>query len=93
MAVININGNSLGPEAPSPVLRSFGFVQDTAQGTDYIVIQTNSPLTKDIKKELLDKNVVIQEKVSDDTHLCQYKPEVCWASLIAFPHCIPMTYG
>jgi len=74
MTVITINGNSIDPEAPT--LRTFGLVQETAQDSDYILIQTNSPLTKDVKKELAEKQVIIQEKVSDDTYLCGYKLEV-----------------
>ncbi|KAH7199292.1 peptidase S8/S53 domain-containing protein [Fusarium oxysporum] len=73
MKVITINGNSLDPDAPT--LRNFGLVHETAKDSDYILIQTNSPLTNDIKKELTDKKVVLQEKVSDDTYLCGYKRE------------------
>ncbi|KAH6975767.1 hypothetical protein EDB80DRAFT_867777 [Ilyonectria destructans] len=50
-------------------------MQETAEGSNYILIQTNNPLTKDIKKELTNKQVVIQEKVSDNTYLCGYKPK------------------
>ena len=81
MAIITINGNSVDPDAPT--LRTFGLTQETAQDSDYILIQTNSPLTKDIKKELAEKQVVIQEKVSDDTYLCGYKPEVSCTRPIA----------
>ncbi|KAK0728749.1 peptidase S8/S53 domain-containing protein [Lasiosphaeria miniovina] len=74
MAIITINGNSLDPEAPA--LQAFGLVQETAQDSDYILIQTNGPLTKDVKRVLVEKQAVIQEKVSDDTYLCKYTPEV-----------------
>ena len=75
MAVISINGNSLDPKAPT--LRAFNLVQETAKDLDYILVQTNRPLTKEIKKELAKKHVEIQEKVSEDTYLCRYIWEVC----------------
>lgn len=73
MGIISINGNSLDPKAPN--LEAFNLVHETAKGSDYILIQTNSPLTKDIK-ETLAKKVEIQEKVSDDTYLCRYTSDV-----------------
>ncbi|KAK3374537.1 peptidase S8 family protein [Podospora didyma] len=72
MAIITINGNSIDTEPPT--LQGFGLVQETAEDSDYILIQTNSPLTKDIKQQLVEKEVVVQEKVSDDTYLCKYTP-------------------
>ena len=74
MSIISINGNSLDPNAPT--LRAFNLVQDTAKSSNYILVQTNSPLTKEIKKGLAEKHVEIQEKVSEDTYLCRYTPEV-----------------
>ncbi len=74
MAIITVNGNSLDPN--SPTLRAFNLVSETAKGSDYILIQTDRPLTKAIKEELGQKDVKIQEKVSEDTYLCGYKPEV-----------------
>jgi serine protease AprX len=74
MAIISINGNSLDPSAPT--LEAFNLVQETAEDSDYILIQTNSPLTKDIKQNLAEKQVEIQEKVSEDTYLCRYTPNV-----------------
>jgi hypothetical protein len=74
MAIITINGNSLDPT--SPTLSAFGLAQETAEGSGYILIQTNGPLTKEIKKELADKGVELHEKVSENTYLCGYKPEV-----------------
>lgn len=73
MPVITINGNTLDPEAPT--LQTFGLVQETAKDSNYILIQTDGPLTKDIKRTLADKAVDIQQKVSDDTYLCGYKPD------------------
>lgn len=75
MAIITINGNSLDPDAPT--LGVLNLVQETAKGSNYILIQTTSPLTKEIKKELAEKQVKIQEKVSEDTYLCEYELEVC----------------
>ncbi|KAJ4300553.1 hypothetical protein N0V88_003231 [Collariella sp. IMI 366227] len=73
MGVITINGNSLDPSAPT--LRALNLSQETAKGSDYILIQAEAPLTKEIKKELAEKQVEIQEKVSEHTYLCHYKPQ------------------
>ncbi|GAB1317445.1 hypothetical protein MFIFM68171_07655 [Madurella fahalii] len=72
MAIITINGNSIDPSAQT--LSAFGLEQETAKDSNYILIQTNSPLTKETKKELSDKQVEINEKVSERTYLCGYKP-------------------
>jgi len=53
MAIITINGNFIVLEAP--ILRAFGLAQDTVTGSDYILIQTKGPLTKEIKKDLADQ--------------------------------------
>ena len=73
MPVITINGNTLDPEAPT--LRAFGLAQETAKDSNYILIQADGPLTKDVKHILAQKKVDIQQKVSDDTYLCGYEPE------------------
>lgn len=79
MPIISINGNTLDPDTPVPALRTLNLVQDTAQDSNYILIQTNGPLTKDIKRGLAEAQVTVQEKVSDDTYLCKYEPEVTWS--------------
>lgn len=50
IAVITINSNSINPKALT--LRTFRLVQKTTKDSNYILIQTNRPLTKNIKQEL-----------------------------------------
>ncbi|KAK5653727.1 hypothetical protein OQA88_7883 [Cercophora sp. LCS_1] len=73
MPLITINGNTLDPEAPT--LKAFGLAQEMAKDSNYILIQTDGPLTKEVKRTLADKKVDVQQKVSDDTYLCRYEPE------------------
>lgn len=53
MTVITINSNALDSKAPT--LYIFSLVQETVEDSDYILIQINNSLIKDIKKELADK--------------------------------------
>ncbi len=73
MTIITINGNSLDTE--SPALAAFNLVPETAKDSNYILIQTNGPLTKEIKEQLKEEEVDIQERVFENTYLCGYKPE------------------
>jgi hypothetical protein len=74
MPTITINGNSLDPQGPR--VQSLGLSQPTIEESNYILIQTTGPLTKTIKQELKQKQVVIQKKVSENTYLCGFKPTV-----------------
>jgi serine protease AprX len=73
MAIITINGNSFDTE--SPILRAFNLVRETAKDSNYILLQANGSLTKDIKETLEQRQVKIHERVSENTYLCEYKPE------------------
>src|SRR5262249_3952753 len=62
-----------------------------ASQSDYILIQTDSPLTDDQKAHLGNLRVALQEYISENTYLCSYKPTdlggiralsyVVWANL------------
>ncbi|KAK3311608.1 peptidase S8/S53 domain-containing protein [Chaetomium strumarium] len=73
MTIITINGNSLDTE--SLAHGAFNLVPETAKDSNYILIQTDGPLTKEIKEQLKKEEVDIQERVSENTYLCGYKPE------------------
>src|SRR5579864_6300337 len=73
MARITINGISLDPVADSHALGLAGLVSADASKSDYILIQTKTPLTQDQQDQLANLGVVIHEYVSDNTYQCSYK--------------------
>jgi subtilisin family serine protease len=74
MATITINGNSLDPLAQSNKLMELGLDSDDSSESNYILLQTNGPLTKQQKQQLKDLGVVIQEYVPDDSYIAYYPP-------------------
>ena len=89
MGTVTINGNTL--DLAAPTLQALGLWQETADKSNYILIQLNGPLTKGIKKELAEKKVEVQEKVSADTYLCRYAPAVLPTSMHMSP-CTSLAY-
>src|SRR4051812_30980457 len=91
MARITINGVSLDPTAEAAAAEVAGLVSADASGSNYILIQTDGPLTDEQREELAGLGVVLQEYVPDDTYLCNYKasnlapiralPYVRWANV------------
>ncbi len=73
MALITINGVSLDPVAQSQALRAAGLESVDASKSDYILVQTSTPLSPSQQDELARLGVVIQEYVSENTYLCGYK--------------------
>src|SRR5947209_7462798 len=74
MAQITINGVSLDPLAQSAGLRAASLESADASASDYILIQTDGPLTDDQKAQLRQLGVGIQEYVPESTYLCGYRP-------------------
>jgi serine protease AprX len=74
MALITINGVSLDPEAQAVGLRAAGLEAESAAGSDYILIQTEAPLTSAQKDQLAGLGVEIHEYVPEQTYLCGYRP-------------------
>jgi serine protease AprX len=72
MSKITINGVTLDPLAQGPALAAANLHSADATDSDYILIQTTQPLSKDMKSELTNMGVVILEYVPDDTYLCYY---------------------
>lgn len=91
MSTITINGNSLDPVEQKTELMSLGLDSVDSSQSDYILLQTRSPLDKEQKKQLKDANVDILEYVPDDTYIAHYLPKdltpvrrlpfVAWAGL------------
>ena len=72
MSKITINGVTFDPLAQGPAFAAANLHSADATDSDYILIQTAQPLSKDMKSELTNMGVVILEYVPDDTYLCNY---------------------
>ena len=72
MSKITINGVTFDPLTQGPALAAANLHSADATDSDYILIQTTQPLSKDMKSELTNMGVVILEYVPDDTYLCNY---------------------
>jgi serine protease AprX len=74
MALMTMNGISFDPEVQAAGLRAAGLETDSADRSNYILIQVEAPLTREQKDELTSLGVVIHEYVPDLTYLCGYRP-------------------
>ncbi len=72
MSKITINGVTVDPLAQGPALAAASLESADATDSNYILIQTKKPLSKDMKNKLAKMGVVILEYVPDDTYLCNY---------------------
>jgi serine protease AprX len=91
MARITINGVSVDPVAQSAGLRAAALESADASQSNYILIQTDGPLTDDQKAQLSDLGVEIHEYVPENTYVCGYRasdlsairalPFVVWADV------------
>ncbi len=72
MSQITINGIRLDPLAQGPAIAAANLRSIDATDSDYILVQTNQPLSKDMKAELKNMGIVILEYVPDDTYLCNF---------------------
>ena len=72
MSKITINGITVDPLAQGPALAAAGLNSADATDSNYILIQTEQPLSKNEKNELTSMGVTILEYVPDDTYLCHY---------------------
>jgi hypothetical protein len=91
MSQITINGVSFDPATDAQAFATAGLASVDASSSDYILIQTETPLTPEQKDELAGLGVVVNEYVSDNTYLCGYKaadlsairalPYVAWTNV------------
>ena len=72
MSKITINGITFDPLVQEPALAAANLRSADAADSDYILIQTKQPLSRDMKNELTSIGVVILEYVPDDTYLCNF---------------------
>ena len=75
MATITINGNSLDPLAQKAEFAALGLDTADSSQSDYILIQTKAPLTKDQRQQLKDAQATVLEYVPDDTYIAHYPPK------------------
>lgn len=74
MTLISINGNALHPHAQEAQFKDKGLWSETAENSNYILIQVDEPLTEEQKDELKKLDAEITEYVSENTYMAEYKP-------------------
>ena len=72
MATITINGVTLDPAAQRPALRAANLLSADAHDSDYLLVQTKGPLTKEQRAALEKTGAKILEFVPQDTYVCHY---------------------
>jgi serine protease AprX len=73
MNQITINGISFDPTAPGPATAALA--KTDAADSNYILVQTNGPLTDSQRSQLEKLGVIVHEYVSENTYLCTFKPK------------------
>jgi len=73
MSQITINGISFDPLAPGAATASFA--KSDASDSNYILVQTKSPLTDAQRAQLEGLGAMVHEYVSENTYLCSFKPK------------------
>ncbi|KAL9100487.1 MAG: hypothetical protein Q9163_004142 [Psora crenata] len=71
---ITINGNTIEPTLHGPGLELSSLDARDASGTQYILIQTEGPLSSEQKEDLKSAGAVCEIYISEDTYLCRYEP-------------------
>ena len=84
MKTITINGISIDPTAPKPVLAALSLNNATAKDSDYIIVQTRQPLDKARRAELAKSGATILESVPGDSYICHF-PKTNLAKVRALP--------
>ena len=72
MATITINGVTLDPSAQTAALRSVKLLSADAKDSDYLLVQTKGPLSKEQRADLEKAGAKILEFVPQDTYVCHY---------------------
>ncbi len=74
MARITINGISLDPERHAAALRSASLESEDASQSNYLLIQTQGPMSEEQTAQLAGLGVAIHEYVPENTYVCGYAP-------------------
>ena len=72
MKPITINGISINPSAPKPMLAGLALHNVNARDSDYIVVQTRQPLDKAAREALAKAGAEIIEAVPGDAYVCHF---------------------
>jgi hypothetical protein len=72
MPTITINGITLDPSAQRVALRSASLLSADAHDSDYLLVQTKGPLTREQRTALEKTGAKILEFVPQDTYVCRY---------------------
>lgn len=74
MARITLNGVSIDPLRELRGLQEASLESEDAADSNYVLIQTDGPLSREQQQQLADLDVEIQEYVPENTYLCRYAP-------------------
>jgi serine protease AprX len=74
MSKIEINGISIDPEQQAPALANANLISADSSASNYILIQTDQPLDRQQKSDLVNLNVKILEYVPESAYICHYTP-------------------
>lgn len=72
MSIVTINGIAIDTTAPKPVLAAFGLANATAKSSDYLVVQSKSPLNEAQRKALAKAGATILESVPGNAYVCYF---------------------
>jgi hypothetical protein len=91
MTAITINGISIDPTAPRPTLAALSLDHATAKSSDYVLVQTRTPLDRLQRAQLAKTGARIMESVPGGAFICHFPgtglarlralPFVAWADL------------
>src|SRR5262249_24296037 len=73
MSQITMNGISFDPTGPAPATAALA--KTDASDSNYILIQTDGPLTDSQRSQLEKLGAFVHEYVSENTYMCTFKPK------------------
>jgi serine protease AprX len=101
MAKITINGISIDPETNGPKLAAAKLISPDSSSSNFILVQTKQPLTREQREELAGLGATILEHVPENTYICHYPPAdldrirklpyVAWANVYLHGFKIPVS--
>ena len=72
MAKITINSISIDPDSQRSTIAFNSLMSPDSSGSNYILIQTDVPLNRSQKTQLVDLDATILEYVPENTYICRY---------------------
>jgi hypothetical protein len=93
MAEITVNGVTLDPVHDSHTLTSLGLASADVASSNFIVLQTRGPVSRQQEDQLAQAGVKLLEHLPQDARICEYKeqdldrlrtlPFVAWVNVYA----------